>query len=163
MNRIRLLAAFAALVLVVTAAAAAAGIYKGTDENGVVHFQDTSPAQGTEAQTVDPAPAFTDHAPEGAHQPSSTPRRKTPERLSRPAAAKVELYTTSWCPYCKKAVDFFRSRGIPFREYDIEKDPAAARRKQQLDSRSGVPLAVINGKKILGFSPAGYDRALKSD
>ena len=33
------------------------------------------------------------------------------------AGHKVELYTTSWCPYCKKARDFFRSRGISFTEY----------------------------------------------
>jgi hypothetical protein len=30
---------------------------------------------------------------------------------------QVELYVTSWCPYCKQAENFFRSQGIPFIAY----------------------------------------------
>lgn len=81
----------------------------------------------------------------------------TPE----PAAPQVELYVTSWCPYCKKAEEFFRAQGIPFTAYDIEKDSAAARRKEELDSSNGVPLAIINGQKIHGFSESAYREALK--
>lgn len=74
---------------------------------------------------------------------------------------EVILYTTSWCPYCKKAVNFFRSRNISFTEYDIEKDRAAAERKKQLDSKDGVPFAIINGQQIHGYSPEAYERALQ--
>jgi len=77
------------------------------------------------------------------------------------AAPKVELYTTSWCPYCQKARDFFRSRGISFTEYDIEKDKEAALRKRQLDTRNGVPFAIIDGRGIHGYSEAAYEAALK--
>jgi glutaredoxin len=73
----------------------------------------------------------------------------------------VELYVTSWCPYCKQAIRYFRSRGIPFTAYDIEKDAIAGRRKSELDTRGGVPFAVINGQKIRGFSPEAYEKALK--
>lgn len=75
-------------------------------------------------------------------------------------SVQVELYVTSWCPYCKQAIQYFRSRGIPFTAYDIEKDGRAAQRKNQLDSRNGVPFAVINGQKIHGFSPEAYERAM---
>lgn len=73
----------------------------------------------------------------------------------------VELYTTSWCPYCDRARDFFRSRGIPFKEYDIEKDKSAAARKNRLDTRGGVPFVLINGRGLHGYSAAAYERALK--
>jgi len=76
-------------------------------------------------------------------------------------AHQVELYVTSWCPYCKQAIQFFRSRGIPFTVYDIEKDKGAAQRKNRLDSRGGVPFAVINGQAIHGFSAEAYERALE--
>lgn len=76
------------------------------------------------------------------------------------AAPTVELYVTDWCPYCRQAIKFFQSRGIPVTVYDIEKDRAAALRKNELDSRRGVPFAVINGKKIHGFSEQAYQRAL---
>jgi len=74
---------------------------------------------------------------------------------------KVELYVTSWCPYCKKAKEFFDQRGIAYSVYDIEHDPAAARRKSQLDTGRGVPLAVINGIKISGWSQQAYQAALE--
>jgi glutaredoxin len=83
---------------------------------------------------------------------------------SRPSTTQgtpsVELYITSWCPYCQKAIAFFQSRGIQITVYDIEKDEAAARRKTELDRRKGVPFAVINGKQIHGWSEAAYLSAL---
>ena len=76
---------------------------------------------------------------------------------------QVELYVTSWCPYCRQAIDFFRSRGINYAVYDIERDDNAARRKKELDPRKGVPFAVINGIKIHGFSEKAYLKALNND
>jgi glutaredoxin len=76
-------------------------------------------------------------------------------------AAHVDLYVTSWCPYCKKAILFLQDNHIPFSEYDIEQDYAAADRKQKLaPDYGGVPLAVINGDVIRGFSEYKYRRAL---
>ncbi|MDA3833175.1 MAG: glutaredoxin domain-containing protein [Spirochaetales bacterium] len=87
--------------------------------------------------------------------------------LSQPAVqkkkttAKVDLYVTSWCPYCHKAADYFRARKIPFTVYDIEKDTKAAARKKRLDGgRTGVPFAVVNGVALHGYDPRGYERAL---
>jgi glutaredoxin len=77
------------------------------------------------------------------------------------AAPRVELYTTSWCPYCQKAREFFRSRGISFTEYDIEKDKEAALRKSQLDNRNGVPFTIIDGRGIHGYSESAYEAVLK--
>ena len=74
---------------------------------------------------------------------------------------QVELYITSWCPYCKNAKEFFRSRGIKIKIYDIEKDRNAAARKKQLDGQGGVPFAVINGKHISGYAPSQYSNALR--
>ena len=76
---------------------------------------------------------------------------------------QVELYVTSWCPYCRQAIDFFKSRGINYVVYDIERDDNAARRKRGLDHRRGVPFAVINGIKIHGFSEEAYLKALHHD
>jgi glutaredoxin len=74
--------------------------------------------------------------------------------------SQVELYVTSWCPYCRKAIDFFRSKGIYYVVYDVERDENAARRKKELDPRNGVPFAVVNGVKIHGYSPEAYQKAL---
>lgn len=84
------------------------------------------------------------------------------EESKEPADIVVELYTTSWCPYCKDARKFFLSRGISFSEYDIEKDEEAARRKNELDNSRGVPFAIICGQPVRGFSTVAYERALAS-
>ncbi len=74
---------------------------------------------------------------------------------------EVILFGTSWCPYCRKARDFFRARGIDFIEYDIEKDREAAIRKKELDTKGGVPFAIINGRSIHGYSESAYEKALQ--
>lgn len=88
----------------------------------------------------------------------------TKRRLSNQQGVKaqrVELYVTSWCPYCQKAEAFFRSRGISVTIYDIEKDKKAAARKKKLDYKDGVPFAIVNGSKIHGYAPEQYAAALK--
>jgi glutaredoxin len=74
--------------------------------------------------------------------------------------AQVEIYVTSWCPYCVQAITFFRDHHVPYVAYDIEKDSAAAKRRERLSPRQGVPFAVINGTKIYGFSAQAYSEAL---
>ena len=71
----------------------------------------------------------------------------------------VELYVTSWCPYCKKAAAYFQSKGVAFTAYDIEKDNNALQRFQKYHAQ-GVPLAVIGGKPIAGYATEEYDKAL---
>ena len=73
---------------------------------------------------------------------------------------KVEIYTTSWCRYCKNAIAFLRSNRIDYTQYDIEKDPKAAAKMKALGGKGGVPFAIINEKKIYGFSAESYKQAL---
>ncbi len=88
--------------------------------------------------------------------------RRSVARQQTVGRNKVELYTTSWCPYCKKAINFFKKRGIAMTIYNIETDKNAAARKKKLDARGrGVPFAVVNGQKIHGFSAGAYAAALK--
>jgi len=97
----------------------------------------------------------------GAVQRTYYPPPKEYVKKSQPAVQnQVELYVTSWCPYCKKARQFFDSKGIAYRAYDIEKDATAAARKRELDSQNGVPFAIINGTAIHGYSPKSYESAL---
>lgn len=161
-----------------------ARLYKWVDKNGVVHFSDTPPTRGKKTGKVEVVSNYKDDGtpavsyshfevqrskgpsntvtgtPPADNKPSNTARRTAP-LAEKSRVPKIELYSTSWCGYCKMAANFFRSKGLRFTEYDIEKDKAAARRKNHLDQgRKGVPFAVINGKPIHGFSKAAYERAL---
>jgi len=76
-------------------------------------------------------------------------------------APKVDLYVTSWCPYCHKAQAFFQARNIAVTIYDIEKDNKAAAQKRKLDPQPGVPFVVVNGQGIHGYAPGQYLQALQ--
>ena len=85
-----------------------------------------------------------------------------PGSTQKKSQHKVELYVTSWCPYCHKAADYFRARKIPFTIYNVEKDKNAAARKRRLSGgKGGVPFAVVNGVAIHGYNPARYGQALQ--
>jgi glutaredoxin len=157
-------------LLILIGTGTAKDIYKWVDENGIMHFQDTPPQNATQPVSIESVPTYEDDS-RNARKPGQAPGKSNPVSHTTPSLAKqsktsstppkVELYVTSWCPYCKEARNFFKSRGIPFSEYDIEKDKDAARRKQQLDKRGGVPFALINGIPVHGFSKAAYERALR--
>ena len=87
-------------------------------------------------------------------------KKETPSKPRYASRNEVELFTTSWCRYCKDAKKFFESRGIAYAEYDVEKDQAAARRFKKLNKRGGVPFALINGQSISGFRKSVYEAAL---
>ena len=98
------------------------------------------------------------YRPPADYTQESQPTKKASQQTVQ--QNKVELYVTSWCPYCKKATQFFDSRGIRYKAYDIEKGAKAAARQRKLDSRKGVPFAMINGTAIHGYSPESYAGAL---
>ena len=138
-------------------------IYKWIDENGSVHYGQTPPEQGLASGTVEKIPLSQRYTPSRKRSKAASNATSSTLANEQTAAAEstVELFTTSWCGYCKKAREFFDARGVSFVEYDIEKDPAAAQRKQEIDGRPGVPFALVNGQPIHGFSPSAYDQALR--
>lgn len=84
-----------------------------------------------------------------------------PEPLQRAALAdyneqqKVVMYATSWCPYCQQARNYFREQGIPYVEYDIEKNADAKREYQAFGGR-GIPVIFVGKRRMNGFSVAGF-------
>jgi glutaredoxin len=140
-------------------ATAAAEMYKWVDDKGEMHITDSPPPA---AKSPGEIKVYKDSQEDSLDTPPASIRKKEESRPSveRKKKTEVVLYTTSWCPYCRRARDYLRSRGIDFIEYDIEKDKEAAIHKKQLDNRGGVPFAIINGRSISGFSASAYERAL---
>ena len=152
------------LFLTITSVAWAGSIYRWVDKDGVVHYSDRAPDNDAIEGDIETRQTVAgDPPPEAAGGTIGAPPKtiQTPSDNARHKNAVVEIYTTSWCRYCKDTKRYFHSRGISFTEYDIEKDRAAARRLKRLNPRGGVPLTVINGRPIIGYAPAAFDRALK--
>lgn len=75
--------------------------------------------------------------------------------------ARVVLYATDWCGYCKQIRRFLDEKGVPYREFDIEKDAEARRAYEALGGR-GIPILEVNGTLIRGFEPESILKALSS-
>ena len=149
---------------------AVADMYKWVDQNGVIHFSDTLPSTNNQVETMERT-NYPASNPESAPikpkiLPQPTKKDDTQEKVynkrkrQRIISKGVEIYTTSWCKYCKKAIAFLKSNRVKFRQYDIEKDLNAAKRMKALGGTGGVPFALINGKRVYGFTLNRYSQAL---
>lgn len=66
--------------------------------------------------------------------------------------AKVEVYTTSFCPYCVRAKSLLRAKGVPFSEIDVtDDDDLRAKMVELAGGRRTVPEIFINGKIVGGY------------
>lgn len=71
----------------------------------------------------------------------------------------VIIYGTSWCPACKMARDYLNSKGVAYRDVDVEHSPEGAAEFRQRGG-GGVPMIVIKGDQMTGFSSAWVDAHL---
>lgn len=140
-------------------------IYKWVDKNGVFHLSSFRPKSKEKVEVVQTAayreePPLLDVSPPLTKKKSKKKSKK--KRIkNKKLKDKVVIYTATWCGFCKQAVAFLRSRNIPFKEYDIDKDKGARAKMRAAGGKGGVPFAIINGQKILGFDKEGYQRALQ--
>ena len=66
--------------------------------------------------------------------------------------AKVEVYTTTYCPFCHRAKALLRSKGVAFEEIDVTDDPRMREKMTRLaGGRRTVPEIFINGRIIGGY------------
>ena len=63
---------------------------------------------------------------------------------------KIEVYSKDWCPYCKKAKAFLKSKGLSFEEIDINQDNNYDE-MQERTGRKTVPQIIINGESLGGY------------
>ena len=84
-----------------------------------------------------------------------------PASVASPAASSggVVMYSTRTCPACRAAKNYFARKRIPYVEKDVQTSPQAAAEFRQLKGR-GVPLLLIKGRRIEGFSTLEIDAAL---
>ena len=59
----------------------------------------------------------------------------------------LTMYTTAWCPDCRRAKTFLKERGVEFLEVDIEKDPSAEEIVIKAnDGKRKIPTLEIGGR-----------------
>ena len=79
--------------------------------------------------------------------------------------AKVEMYTTMFCPYCARARSLLQKKGVPFADIDVDADTS---KREEMVRRAGgrftVPQIFIDGEHIGGSDELyALERAGKLD
>ena len=74
--------------------------------------------------------------------------------------AKVTIYTTPTCVYCKMTKAFFKENNVEYEEKDVSADRAAADEMIQKSGQMGVPVIDIDGQILTGFDKEGLSRLL---
>jgi len=77
-----------------------------------------------------------------------------------PAKTTVTIYSAPWCVYCRMAKEYLDSKGVAFKDVDIERQQAAAMYIMSKTGRAGVPVIEIGDSFILGFDRPRIDTAL---
>ena len=74
--------------------------------------------------------------------------------------ARVVLFSTTTCSWCRRAKKYFKEKRVPFKKINVERDPAAARDVQRKTGQTGVPVIKIGGRWIVGFDKEKIDASL---
>jgi glutaredoxin 3 len=74
--------------------------------------------------------------------------------------AKVVMFSTSTCSWCRRAKRYFKENMISFKEVNIERDPQAARDIVRKTGQTGVPVIKIGSSWIVGFDKERIAREL---
>jgi len=78
--------------------------------------------------------------------------------------SKVQIYTTSWCPYCHAAKALLDERGVAYEEIDATDDEVRADMIQRAHGRRTVPQIFIGERHVGGYDDlSALDRSGQLD
>ena len=79
------------------------------------------------------------------------------------------MYATSWCPYCARARELLRRKGIDFQEIDVDEFPEARAEMMARSQRHTVPQIFVGDAHVGGCDDlyaldarGGLDKLLQS-
>lgn len=134
-------------------------VVRYTDNSGRTHYVESAervPEQyRSQLNGAKPLPGIT-KLPSATYQ--DTYKKKT--TALRGTSKTVEIFVTSWCPYCSKLESYLNSKSIRYTKYDIEKSETGRQIYNQIGG-GGVPVVRIGSSVLRGFDPNAIEQHLK--
>jgi glutaredoxin-like YruB-family protein len=147
--------------------------YRYVDASGAIRFVESAEqvpaAQRPGSRLEWQAPARAAAPAPSARERLDGLRRALAERgtaAGEPAAARgapraeVVVYTTSWCPWCRKALAHLDRHGVAYENRDIERDREALDELRRKTGSHAVPVLEIDGELVRGFDRPRIDELL---
>jgi glutaredoxin 3 len=102
------------------------------------------------------APVASPSVAPAAAPPATTPDA-TMQAASKAAAlanVRIVVYTTGWCPHCKRAKAWMNANAIRYEERDIDLSREYERQLKALTGKGSIPTFDVEGDVMVGFSEA---------
>ncbi|MDX2023169.1 MAG: glutaredoxin 3 [Deltaproteobacteria bacterium] len=64
--------------------------------------------------------------------------------------ADVQMYKTSYCPYCVRAAALLKRKGVAYKEIDVSNDDSTRAWLVEATGQRTVPQIFINGRSVGG-------------
>lgn len=133
-------------------------VYKSIGPDGKVVYSDSPPSEGNVTKTMkfQNLPSST--------LPASTLSYVEQLRLKQSSPTAMQgtvLYSAAWCGYCKQAKSYLARKGIRYEERDVD-TPSGKASYAQAGGGRGVPLLLVKGQRVEGFSSEAYDSVFAS-
>lgn len=74
--------------------------------------------------------------------------------------AKIKVYSTPTCPWCRMLKDYLIEKNVEFENIDVSSDRNAADEMVEKSGQLGVPQIEINGRMIVGFDRDAIEEEL---
>jgi glutaredoxin len=142
------------------------GLFRWTDERGVVHFvgeEELVPEQHRARARIRSLPLLTVyHGQYSRVRHGAGDVAPAEPRPSAPGAgARAVVYSAAWCGACQKTKAWLAEQGVQLEERDIDEDPRALAELVAIAGKDpAIPVTVIGKKAVGGFDPAELRRAL---
>ena len=143
------------------ATATAQTVYKSIGADGKIVYSDRAPTEGRLEKTMKFELASS-ALPASAASYMDQFRKTHPAGAdAAPAGKGVTLYSAVWCGYCKQAKAWLGAHGVAYNNIDIDAPGGTAALAQASGGRAGIPVLVVDGHTLNGFSAGAYDAAFK--
>jgi glutaredoxin len=151
----------ALLLFAVSTLACAATLYKSVTPDGQVVYSDQPPQTGKVEKSFNFANLPTTPLPESVVRYRQELEKSMQNRLAAsPVSKHPVLLWAKWCGYCKQAESYLNEKRISFQKHDID-TPDGMRALAEAGGR-GVPVLLVNGQKVQGYSRSAYDSIFAS-
>ena len=133
-------------------------LYKSVGPDGTVTYSDKPPAGNQVEKTLEYTPGPASPLPDHVLQYKEELTKQAKQRATGAQSTDdtPQLFTASWCGFCRRAKAYLASKGISYTEHDIETPDGMAALVHFGGGRM-VPILAWRGKRVQGFSETNYD------
>ena len=64
---------------------------------------------------------------------------------------KIQIYSTTTCPYCKMEKAYLDEKGIKYENFFVDQDEKKADEMIKKSGQMGVPVIMIGNELVVGF------------